>query len=450
MNIERDLYTEIKMWKNMKNRKPLLLQGARQVGKTWLIKEFGKNEFENTAYFNFDEQPELNQFFEISKNPKQILEKLSIVTGKAINPKNTLIIFDEIQESNEALNSLKYFNEKASEYNIIASGSLLGVSLSANKSFPVGQVDFLTLCPVSFKEFLAQADNNMYKYLSNIKQVELIPDLFFNRLIDKLRIYYITGGMPEAIKSYLQNNDIEDLENIQNNILNAYKLDFSKHINSHDIQKVNYIWSSLPSQLSKENKKFLYKVVKKGARAREYENALLWLDNAGLIYIVNRITKPALPISAYSDLSAFKVYLLDVGLLRKMSQLHPSILRQGNLLFSEFKGAFAENYILQSLVSQFNNKAYYWTSGNSAEIDFVLQYKNTIIPIEVKAETNIKSKSLLSYSNKYQPEIKIRYSLKNFNLNNGTLNIPLFMADYTNKILETMLNKTTPLQAAKY
>jgi len=435
MNITRDLYSNLIKWKHKKNRKPLLLQGARQVGKTWLIKEFGKKEFEKIAYFNFDEQPELNQFFEISKNPQKIIEKLNIVNGSPIKPEKTLIIFDEIQESNDALNSLKYFKEKAQEYHIIASGSLLGVSLSANKSFPVGQVDFLTLYPVSFKEFLAQADNDMYKYLLNIKQVELIPDLFFNRLIDKLHIYYITGGMPEAITSFLIDNDIEELGTIQNNIINAYKLDFSKHIHPHDIQKVNYIWSSLPSQLSKENKKFLYKVVKTGARAREYENALLWLNNAGLIHIVNRITKPILPLSSYSDLSAFKVYLLDIGLLCQMSRLHPSVINQANLLFSEFKGAFAENYILQSLVSQFNNKPYYWTSGNKAEVDFVFQYENTIIPIEVKAETNVKSKSLISYTDKYHPTIKIRYSLKNFSFDGNMLNIPLFMSDFTKQIL---------------
>ncbi len=436
MNIKRDLYKDLQKWKSKKNRKPLLLQGARQVGKTWLIKQFGKNEFKNTAYFNFDEQTELNQFFEISKNPAQILEKLSIVNGKTINPKNTLIIFDEIQESNEALNSLKYFNEDAKEYSIIASGSLLGVSLSANKSFPVGQVDFFILYPLSFKEFLAQADNDMFKYLSSINKIEAIPNLFFNRIIEKLHLYYITGGLPEAVTSYLQNTDIEELRYIQKNILNAYKLDFSKHINSHDIQKVNYIWSSLPSQLSKENKKFLYKVVKKGARAREYENALLWLDNAGLIHIVNKITKPAFPLSAYADLSAFKVYLLDVGLLREMSKLSPSIINQSNLLFTEFKGAFAENYILQSLITQFNNKPYYWTSNNKAEIDFVIQYNDIIIPIEVKAETNIKSKSLISYAEKYQPKLKIRYSLKNLSLDNGLLNIPLFMSDFTKQILE--------------
>jgi len=416
-----------------------LLQGARQVGKTWLIKQFGKQEYKNVAYFNFEEEPGLNQFFEQSKNPKQILKKLSILNGTAIKPGETLIIFDEIQESNKALNSLKYFKENAAEYHIIASGSLLGVSLSANKSFPVGQVDFLTLYPVSFKEFLEQADNRMYNYLLNIDKIEAVPDLFFNRLTNLLQTYYITGGMPEAVKSFLENNDVEELGYIQNNIINAYKLDFSKHINPYDIPKVNYIWDSLPSQLSKENKKFIYSVVKKGARARDYENALLWLKNSGLIHIVNRITKPALPLSAYSDLTAFKVYLSDVGLLRKLSGLHFDTVRNPNLLFTEFKGAFSENFILQSLIPQFDTSLYYWSSGNIAETDFVLQNKNTIIPVEVKAEKNIKSKSLISYANKYNPKIKIRYSLRNFGLDKDLLNIPLFMADFTKQILEFTL-----------
>ena len=435
MNINRDLYEDLVSWIRKKNRKPLLLQGARQVGKTWLLKHFAKSQFKNMAYFNFDEQTELSQFFEISKNPFKILEKLAMVNGSPIHPETTLIIFDEIQESNEALNSLKYFKEQAPAYHIIASGSLLGVSLSAHKSFPVGQLDFLTLYPVSFKEFLASADHQLFNYLASISQIEIIPDLFFNQLIDKLHLYFISGGMPEAIASLLENNDIKEVKNIQNNILKAYELDFSKHIEASNIPKVKYIWSSLPSQLSKENKKFLYQTIKKGARAREYENALLWLKEAGLIHLVNRISKPAFPLSAYADLSAFKVYLLDVGLLGQMSQLPPQVIQQANALFTEFKGAFAENFILQSLVSQFHSKIYYWTSGNVAEVDFVLQYQNNIIPIEVKASTNIKSKSLISYSNKYEAPIKIRYSLKNLSLDKGLLNIPLFMVDFTRQLL---------------
>lgn len=438
MNIERDLYKELVKWKSKKNRKPLLLQGARQVGKTWLIKNFGRNEFKHVAYFNFEEQIELKQFFEITKQPSRIIENLSIVYGSTINPKDTLIIFDEIQECNDAINSLKYFNENAPEYSIISSGSLLGVSLSSGKSFPVGQVDFLTLYPVSFKEFLAQAEPKLYKYINSISEISPIPNIFFNQLIEKLRIYFITGGMPEAVKTILKDNDINILQQVQADIIKAYKLDFSKHIRSSDIPKLDYVWSSIPSQLAKENKKFLYRTIRSGARAREYENALLWLKHAGLIHIVNKISKPSIPISSYTDVSAFKVYLLDVGLLRQMSNLYPEIIKSGNNLFSEFKGAFAENFILQSLISKFGNEQHYWSSNNMAELDFILQYKNTIIPIEVKAETNIKSKSLISYSNKYNPNIKIRYSLRNLSFDNGLLNIPLFMVDYTEDLLSSI------------
>lgn len=439
MNIERELYKELVKWKSSKSRKPLLLQGARQVGKTWLIKHFGNKEFKNIAYFNFEEQPELKQFFEITKQPQRIIEHLSLINGININASSTLIVFDEIQECNEAINSLKYFNENTPEYAIIGSGSLLGVSLSKGKSFPVGQVHFLTLYPVSFKEYLAQSEPNLHNYLNNISETSPIPDVFFNKLTEKLRTYFITGGMPEVIKSLIENNDITIISQIQNNILNAYRLDFSKHIRSSDIPKINYVWSSIPTQLARENKKFLYRTIKTGARAREYENALLWLKQAGLIHIVTKISKPSLPISSYSDLSSFKVYLLDIGLLREMAHLHPSAINQGNKLFTEFKGALAENYILQSMISQFTSDQYYWSSENLAEIDFILQYENSIIPIEVKSETNIKSKSLISYSKKYNPTIQIRYSLRNLSFDGKLLNIPLFMVDFTDKILQGII-----------
>jgi len=441
MNIERDLYQELIAWKNKKNRKPLLLQGARQVGKTWLIKHFGGKEFDDVAYFNFDEKTELKQFFEITKDPIRILSNLSIVHGKAISADKTLLIFDEIQECNDALNALKYFKENAPEYAVIGSGSFLGLSLSGNKSFPVGQVEFLTLYPVSFKEFLAKVDNSLHNYLLQLSEVGPIPDLFFNQLKDKLRQYFITGGMPEAIKIMLETNSIQELEKTQQNILNAYELDFSKHISTADIPKTKYVWSSIPSQLSRENKKFLYQTVKKGARAREYENALLWLKQAGLLHIVNRISKPAFPMAAYADLSAFKTYLLDVGLLRQLANLQASIINNDNALFTEFKGALTENYILQSLVALFQTNQYYWTSGNKAEIDFIIQYQDYIIPIEVKAAESIKSKSLMAYSNKYHPKIKVRYSLKNLSIDNNLVNIPLFMVDYTKTILNSIIGK---------
>lgn len=436
MEIQRDIYNELVVWKNKPNRKPLLLQGARQVGKTWVLKQFGSLEFQKVAYFNFDENTDLNDFFKASKDPNRILENLSFVIGFAITPHDTLIIFDEIQESNDALNALKYFNENAPDYAVISSGSLLGVALSRGKSFPVGQVEFLTMNPLSFSEFLRFTDVKLFEYIDGLTEISPFPDYFFNMLKEKLRLYFVTGGMPEVVKTLSENADYQLISEIQKNILKAYSLDFSKHIENNEVAKINFIWNSIPSQLSKENKKFLFQVVKSGARAREYENSLTWLKQAGLIHIVHRITKPEIPISSYSDLTAFKVYLLDIGLLRQLSNIHPAIIQFGDSLFTEFKGAFAENFILQSLVKQFDTIPYYWSSGNLAEVDFILQMENDIIPIEVKAETNIKSKSLLSYSQKYNPNIKIRYSLRNLQVDNNLINIPLFLVDFTEKILK--------------
>jgi predicted AAA+ superfamily ATPase len=350
-----------------------------------------------------------------------------------------LIIFDEIQECNEALNSLKYFCEDASEYAIVSAGSLLGVALSQGQSFPVGKVEFLSIYPLTFIEFLKAADVQLVDYLDSITISEKIPDLFFNRLIEYFKIYFISGGMPEAVSEILTNNDLDAVQNILKNILNSYQLDFSKHIDKKDIPKIDYVWKSIDSQLAKENKKFLYQAIKEGARAREYENAIEWLVKAGLVYRVFMITKPALPISAYSDLSSFKLYCLDVGILRRLANLSPTAISEKNRLFMEFRGALTENYILQSLIPQFDNAVpFYWTSGNKAEIDFLIQYQNLIIPIEVKSGEQTRSKSLSVYDNKYQPEIRIRYSFKNLEHSGNLLNIPLFLADYTKKLLTEM------------
>jgi len=435
MEIKRNIEKQLYKWLNSHKRKPLVLQGARQVGKTWLLKHFGADNFENVAYFNFDRQPELKQFFESTKNPKRILQNITLVNGKPILAQKTLIIFDEIQECNEALNSLKYFFEETPEYVIACAGSLLGVAMSRGASFPVGKVDFLQIYPLNFQEFLAQADSNLHSYLEQLAVIEQIPDIFFNQLIEKLKMYYISGGMPEAVVALLEDNDIEKTQKALNNILNAYMLDFSKHVENKDIPKINYIWNSLPSQLARENNKFLYQSVKNGARARDYEQALLWLINAGLSYKVFCSTKPALPLSAYDNLSAFKIYLPDVALLRVLSQLNPSAFAEQNRLFTEFKGALTENYILNSLVYQSETMPRYWKSGNKAEIDFLFQFKNNIIPVEVKSDVNVRSKSLSVYRKKYNPDISIRYSLKNFKYDNGVLNIPLFMVDYTFDII---------------
>ncbi|MEG1749808.1 MAG: AAA family ATPase [Tannerellaceae bacterium] len=436
MKIQRKAIESLLEWKNRKSRKPLILQGARQVGKTWLLKEFGTSHFKDVAVFNFDENPELKQFFASTKDIKRIIDNLSLVHGKTITTEDTLIIFDEIQECNDALNTLKYFCEDAPEYFIACAGSLLGVAMSRGASFPVGKVDFLPIYPVSFLEFLEAADVSLYNYLLSIHKIEPIPDLFFNQLLDKFKMYYISGGMPEAVVELIENKDTAHVQRILQNILNAYVLDFSKHAENSDVTKIGYIWQSLPSQLARDNKKFLYQTVKPGARARDYENALQWLVNAGLIYLVNRSTKPELPLSAYDDLSAFKIYSLDVGLLRRLAGLAPSAIAEGNRLLTEFKGALTENYILESLIGQFENAPRYWTSGNRAEVDFILQLDNEIIPIEVKSDENVTGKSLTFYRKEFDPKVSIRYSLKNLKQDDGLINIPLFMADMTDLIIK--------------
>lgn len=434
MEIKRNIIDRLLKWKNSKLRNPLIIQGARQVGKTYVLKSFGKTYYESTAYFNFEKNPQLSQFFQQTKDPKRIIENLSILHGRNINPSNTLIIFDEIQESNEALNSLKYFSEESPEYHIVCAGSLLGVALSRGMSFPVGKVDFLNLYPVSFSEFLNSADPNMFAYISNINKIETIPDIFFDRILEKFKLYNISGGMPQSIISILSEG-VNLCESVLLNIINSYKLDFSKYVENKDVHKITYIWESLPSQLSRENKKFIYKTIKTGARAREYEASLSWLVNAGLIYKIYKNKKVGLPISAYDDLSAFKVYAIDVGMLRRLSNLKPSVLAEGNKIFSEFKGALTENYILQSLVCQFNEVPRYWTSQNKAEVDFLLQIENEIIPVEVKSNLNVKSKSLFYYRQKYNPNLCLRYSLNNLNYNDGIINIPLFLSDFTHKFI---------------
>ncbi len=413
-----------------------ILQGARQVGKTWVLKHFGRECYEHTAYFNFEEQPELKQFFETTKDPARILQNLTLVNAKPIKPGSSLIIFDEIQECNNALNSLKYFCENSPEYDIACAGSLLGVTMSRGSSFPVGKVDFLTLHPLTFNEFIAASDPGLFSYMESVRPNDTVPDIFFNPLSEKLKLYFITGGMPEAVAAMLETRDLELTQAKLSAVLNAYALDFSKHASNKDVQKIGYIWSSLPSQLSRENRKFLYQAVKPGARAREYEDALLWLINAGLALRVYCSSKPSLPVSAYDDLTAFKIYMPDVGLLRRSARLSPSAVYEGSRLLTEFKGALTENFILQSLVAQFESLPRYWRSGNKAEVDFLLQYKDQIIPVEVKSDENTRSRSLTLYRQTFNPEISIRYSMKNLKLDDGLLNIPLFMACYTQKFLD--------------
>ncbi|MEF9967367.1 MAG: ATP-binding protein, partial [Longicatena sp.] len=418
---------------------PLILKGVRQCGKTWILKEFGKLYYDNVAYINFDEHKEYCQFFTTTKDTKRILQNLEMAIGVKIEPFNTLLIFDEIQECAEALNSLKYFCENANNYHIVAAGSLLGISLAKPSGFPVGKVDFLEMKPMTFTEFLlANNDHNLIDYLEQLDSIEPLPEAFFNPLIEKLKMYFITGGMPEAIHMWTCEHSVPLVENVLANILDAYERDFMKHAEIKDFPKLSLIWKSIPSQLAKENKKFLYKVVKNGARAREYENALQWLVDANLAYKVYRSSACGIPLSAYDDLNAFKIYLLDVGLLRKLSHLDPSAFSNNNQLFVEFKGSLTENFVLQSLQNQSSIPLRYWAIDNpNYEVDFIMQRKNDILPIEVKASTNLKSKSLQKYKNLYsdKTKLRIRFSLDNLKLDDDILNIPLPLIDYSEKLI---------------
>lgn len=443
--MERLIIDDLLKWKNSKYRKPLILKGVRQVGKTWILKEFGKRYYENTVYFNFDENEEYKQFFETTKDVSRILQNLMLISGQKILPEKTLIIFDEVQDCPKVLNSMKYFCENAPEYHIVCAGSLLGIALAKPSSFPVGKVDFLQLYPMNFTEFLmADGDENLVLYINQIEELEPLPDAFFNLLYEKLKMYYVTGGMPESVKMWTEEHDIEAMQNVLLNIIDAYERDFAKHPDVKEFPKISMIWHSIPSQLAKENKKFIYKVVKEGARAREYEDALQWLVDANLVTKVYRITAPGLPMSAYDDLSAFKIYMSDVGILRRHSYLAPSAFGEGNRLFTEFKEALSENYVLQALKSQFEAAPRYWSQANPPyEVDFIIQRENDIIPIEVKAETNTKARSLKKYKEKFGDKVKlrVRFSMDNLKLDGDLLNIPLFLADKTDKLLGIAFNR---------
>ena len=436
MIIERDIFNRLSDWKTKPERKPLILQGARQTGKTWLMKRFGERCFSHTAYFNFDKNDELHEVFESTKDVQRLLGKLAFYTRVPLEPQKTLIIFDEIQECNKALNSLKYFCEDAPQYAILAAGSLLGVSLSKGDSFPVGKVDFMRIYPLTFKEFLAADSPELFDFAEKICAIEEIPLIIFNRLNESFHRYQVTGGMPEAVSNFLDNMGMEKLEEDLQTVLYAYELDFSKHAEKKDIPKITAIWNSVASQLLRENRKFIYKLVKPGARAREYEDALLWLEHAGLVHRIFANTKSFLPISAYDDLTAFKIYLSDIGLLRRLAKLPPEIILSGSPLYTEFKGAMAENAVLQSLVTQFEVTPRYWTSKGKAEVDFIIQRNTEIIPIEVKSAHNVIGKSLNVYNQKYLPKLRIRYSQNNLRKDGNLLNIPLFLTDWTNKMVD--------------
>ena len=415
---------ELITWKNAKIRKPLIIQGARQVGKTWLMKEFGKQEFRNVAYLNFESSNRLKEIFLSDFNIERIIAVIEIEVKQKIDPQNTLLIFDEIQEAERGLTALKYFYEQAAEYHIVAAGSLLGISTQKNNSFPVGKVDFISMFPMSFIEFLDNiGERQLVNQLQN-KNWELIA-VFHEKLVEILRLYYFIGGMPEAVSNYIDYKNLDTVRSIQQKILAGYENDFAKHAPNEIVPRIRLVWNALISQLAKENKKFIYGQIKKGGRAKGFETAINWLVDAGLVLKVNRIEKPILPLNAYADFDAFKLFLLDIGLLNAIADLDQIILLEKNNILIEFKGALTEQFVCQQL--KIKKDLYYWTASNAtAEVDFVLQSQNEIIPIEVKAEENLKSKSLKVYVEKYTPKTAIRTSMSKFRQEDWLTNVPLY------------------------
>lgn len=426
--MDRLLLDDLRKWKEKSDRKPLILRGARQVGKTWLLKEFGQRFFDDTFYLNFEQQELPDSIFGGTLSPQQIIEQLSIYRGKKIMPETTLIIFDEVQELPRALTALKYFAEEAPQYAICCAGSLLGVALHKGTSFPVGKVDFLDLRPMSFNEYLiANGESMLVEYIMNGNRT---LDAFTQKLTDHLKHYLIVGGMPAAVMMWIETHDFFEVNSVQRQLLTAYENDFSKHAPHQLVEKIRYVWDSIPSQLAKENKKFIYGLVRSGARAREYEDALLWLADAGEIIRTYNISKPDVPLKAYMDTKSFKVYLLDVGLLMCMSGLSPKVILEGSRIFEEFKGALTEQYVCQELqLHKQLHSNFYWTSSSAAEIDFLVSDGLEVYPLECKAGITMNAKSLKSYKDKYSPRWSLRTSLLPYERNEQALttNIPLYM-----------------------
>ena len=416
-------------WKNSKNRKPLIIEGARQVGKTWIMKEFGKKSYIKTVYINFDSNVQMAELFSIDLNVERIIMGLELYAGHKISPADTLIIFDEVQEVPKALSSLKYFYENAPEYHIVCAGSLLGIALHEGTSFPVGKVDFLKLYPLSFKEFLMAIGLERFAELLDKKDYDMIKS-FKQTYIDALKQYYYVGGMPEVVASFAEEKDFNEARKIQKRILTAYEQDFSKHAPKEIVPKIRMLWNSIPSQLAKENKKFIYGLIREGARAKEYETAIMWLSDCGLVHKVSRINAPNIPLKAYEDLKAFKLFIVDVGLLGAMVGLNQRTLLNGNELFTEFKGALTEQYVMQQLAVNQDLGVYYYTNDrNTCEVDFIVDNGDNIIPLEVKAEINLKAKSLKTYREKFTPEISIRSSMADYSQEIGLINLPLYAID---------------------
>lgn len=413
-------------WKNSKRRKPLIIEGARQVGKTWLMKEFGKQAYADTVYINFDSNSRMADLFSADLDTDRLIMGLELYAGHKINPDNTLLIFDEVQEVPRALASLKYFYENAPQYHIVCAGSLLGIALHQGTSFPVGKVDFLKLYPLSFSEFLMATGNERFAELLKKQDYEMITS-FKQTYIDALKHYYFVGGMPEAVQSFAESKDFNEVRAIQKRILAAYEQDFSKHAPNEIVPKIRMLWNSIPSQLARENKKFIYGLVREGGRAREYETAIMWLSDCGLVHKVSRVNAAGIPLKAYEDLKAFKLFIVDVGLLGCMTGLRQRTLLDGDDLFVEFKGALTEQYVCQQLKTIEDLGVYYYTNDRgSCEIDFVVDTGEQIVPIEVKAETNLRAKSLKTYRDRFEPELSVRTSMADYKKEDWLLNLPLY------------------------
>lgn len=426
--MKRDIYQHLLAWKTSDRRKPLILRGARQVGKTYLLKSFAQAEYANFIYVNFELNKEINGLFQKNLDPHRIIRDLALLLNQQIEPHHTLIIFDEVQECPEALISLKYFYEQAADYHIAAAGSLLGVKLAGNLGFPVGKVNFLDLYPLSFFEFLSALDRESLRtMLLNLQLPDPLSEPIHNQLLDILKLYMFIGGMPETVQLYLEKQDLQIIREVHQEIIDAYVLDFVKHAPPIEVMKITNIWELIPSQLAKENKKFIFSAISKSARAREYETAIQWLTDARLIHKTYHISAPAIPLESYIDRKIFKIFLLDVGLLGALARIPASIILEGNKLFTEFKGSFTENFVAQELAAKYNNTLYYWSSTGTAEVDFVLPYKSQIYPLEVKSGKSKHKKSLISYEQKYSPSILSRTSLMNLLHNGKICNYPLYL-----------------------
>lgn len=427
----RFVMEELQKWKNNVRRKPLMIRGARQVGKTWLMKEFGHSFYKETVYINFENNTRMQLLFEGGMNIERIVTGLELYAGHKIDADNTLLIFDEVQEVPKALTALKYFNEDAPQYQIVCAGSLLGIALHQGTSFPVGKVEFLDLYPMSFLEFMLAMGKEQYVELMQNGDFEM-ASTFKQEYADLLKQYYYVGGMPEAVQAFVDNRDFNEAREIQQRILAAYEQDFSKHAPNEIVPRIRMLWNSIPAQLAKENKKFIYGLIKEGSRAKEYELAMLWLTDCGLIHKVHRVTAPKLPLKAYEDLKAFKLFLVDIGLLSCMAGLRQDVLLDGNELFKEFKGALTEQYVLQQLKTLKGVSTYYWTAERAtAEVDFVIDNGIDVIPIEVKAETNLQAKSLKVYHEKFKPRLSVRTSMADYKREDWLLNLPLWAVGLT-------------------